>query len=232
MVVNLKNEENGNLNAKYVYQNSKRWKIIEEYYNTSEKIKEFLAERNFHFTSEGYYQKVINLINQSNASYFKQSQVDVVKFGLRKLDFSELNKKNVIDQNSFSLFINTTILLKYFTESELSFLNSVSIECLDKVFGQDVWNKYHSFRSDFQRGFVDNKIDTKKWASIISKFIISIQDYYINGERLSQRLGLKAGINLVKEEYYSEELGLNPKELQPLSHKFIHSLRTNFHYFQ
>ena len=215
IVITLKNKETGDLNAKYIYKNSKRWKIIEEYYNTPDKIKKFLAERNFHFTEDGYYQKVIDLINTLNLSYLKQSQVDVVQIGLRKIDFTELNKKDVIDQNSFSLFIMTTLSQMYFTTSEISFLKTVGVNCSKSIAGRDVWEKYGLFHSSFLRGFVDNKIDTKRWASIISKFIIYVQDYYVDGERHSLNLGLKVGINLIKEGYYSEEFGLNPKELRP-----------------
>ena len=216
LIVNL--QKDGNSQAENVYRDSYRWKTIKDSYNNSEKIKEFIANRDFQFSEDSYYNKVISNINKQNKDIFRENPLDIVIKEIRKLDFEDLNNKEVIDQKGISIFIPISLSIKNFSESELNFLKEVNLN-INKEFilGDDIWQAYKTFNENFNKTQIDKRIDIKRWASILSKFIISILDYYVEGQKLSEKLNLKSQkiVLLKNAKVYSEENGLNPKELQP-----------------
>jgi len=208
IIINLKKDDTQK--AFHVYKGTHRWNTIQDHYKSPNEIKKFLELRDF----DVFYNKVIENINLRNNHKFKEASLDIVKKGIRELNFPKLNEMNVIDQKTISFFVNVDIPKIEFTEEEIKFILKRGIIFENKISGKDIWESYKNFNKDFKKGIIDRMINTKIWSSILSKFIISVLDYCIDGEKLSKRLNLSDGIVFLKEGYSIEE-GINPKTLSP-----------------
>ena len=147
-----------------------------------------------------------NIKNRNN-SIIKKSSLDVVKRGIRHLDFKELNKTDIIEQDSISCIVDTNVPKNEFSEKELKFIQQKCQTC-SNVSGKDVWEKYNDFINNFQIGYADKKINTSIWSSILSKFMINIRNSY-DSERLSEIIGSIKEYPLLKNEFYSKDMGID-----------------------
>ncbi|MGH2611438.1 MAG: CRISPR-associated helicase Cas3' [Rhabdochlamydiaceae bacterium] len=208
IITNLKDGEERI--ASYVYDDSYRWETMENSYKSSEDIEKFLKERNF----DKFYGKVLENIKIRDSDSIRESSLGIVEKGIRGLNFYELNKIDIIKQDSISLIVNSEISDKKFSDAELNFIRNAGILCQDKISGKSVWQKYNEFIKNFQSGYVDKKINTKIWSSILSKFSINIRNYYVGeNQKLSDIIDRNKGIPLLKKEYYSDEEGMDPELL-------------------
>jgi len=198
IITNLKN--NDKRDAESIYKGSHRWKTIDEKFHSKEDIQNFLTTRDF----DDYYDKVLCHIKSINNSAIQSSSKDIVVKGIRHMDFEELNKVNIIEQDSLSFIVDIELDKDLFKQTELEYFEINT----NKVSGREVWEKYHEFLNDFkngrQRGHVKRKINTKIWSSIISKFTINIRNNTIQKNSKDDNK-----IPLLKKEYYSEEEGLS-----------------------
>lgn len=215
IIVNLYDEEPKKRIANYIYENSYRWKTIMDEY-PPESIKVFLRERNF----DEFYEKVLDKINDRNNDRKRANSLDDVKKGIRSLDFEALNKMDVIKQNSISAIVDSEISDEEFKNAEKDFLSSVGIFYQDKISGGLVWEKYGEFNKNFQKGYVDKKINTKIWSSVLSKFQINIDDYFLKKQNSSNGEDHHKGMPLIPKDLYSHEEGLNKKLLDPSRLRF------------
>ena len=221
--INRKNESKGHLKIfefknksikNSVYKGSFRANTILEKYKEKD-IKEFLKTRNFSFTEEGYYNKVIASIKEANKSKIKEAPIDKVKF-IRSLDYNSLNEEDVINQDSLSIFVGLEILNKEFTESEIKFLEVLEIDTSKEVIkGEQVWDSYKNIiGNQKQKSFPQKKIESKKLAGILNKFTFSISSFKISKIKsfLGEEIG---GIYYLSPEsgIYSYIEGLKDPEL-------------------
>lgn len=160
---------------KSVYRGSFRAKTIKKKYKEDNKIKNFLKNRDFSLSKEGYYSNVVSLIEESNESKIKEAPIDKVKF-IRNLDYKSLNEENVIDQNSVSIFVGLEIPKNEFTDLEIDLLKKFGINASGKTInGKEVWDSYKRLSNPkVRKDFTEKKIESKKFASILNKFIFSI----------------------------------------------------------
>ncbi len=214
IVTNLK--EGQKQAASFIYADSHRWKtILGDDFNTPKLVQGFLEKRNF----DDYYNKVLEHIKTRDNDMIKASSLGVVKKGIRHLDFEELNKVDVIKQDSISLIIDADVPKDEdnFTESELKFIQHKGQSC-EKVSGRQIWKMYNEFLKNFQGGHIDKKINTKIWSSILSKFTVNIKNSH-GSAKLSDILNFDNGIPLLKNEYYSNEEGIDRAQLDGKSFK-------------
>ena len=198
---------------KNVYKGSYRLEVMRKY--GREEIKNFLNHRDFSLSGEGFYNKVINLINSENNDYFRKTSLDKVTKSVRGLDYESLNKEDVIDQESVSVFIGLCIPRTDFSEAELRFLEEIGVDTSKKTIdGNSFWKEYLKLSNFKNKTFVEKKIESKKIASVISKFTISINTHLEREikEYLGEEVG---GIYYLNPEYdiYSYEEGLKDPNL-------------------
>ena len=198
VITNLHKEEEKI--SEFIYKDSYRWNTIEKDFNSSESIKEFLKERDF----ARYYEKVIEHIRIRDNDKVRKSSMDIVKSGIRRLNFNELDKVDIIkDNDSISLLVNYELPREELSMAELKFIDSNKSENVSGIY---VWSKYNEFISNFKKGHIDRKIDTKIWSSILSKFSISIRNRTLLKE-------MDKGLPLLKDEFYSVNEGTDPTVL-------------------
>lgn len=216
IITNLK--EDSKKIADFIYSDSYRWQTVQMNFASSESVKHFLIERNF----DDYYTKVLENIKNRDSSPIHQSSYNTVKKGIRSLDFEELNKTDVIKQDSISIIINSEVPKEEFSCAELDFIKNEGITYEGEISGKSIWLKYNEFIKNFQRGHVDRKIKTKIWSSILSKFTINVRNYHIMGnQKLSDIIDLDKGIPLLRKEYYSNEEGIDLKLLKSNSFEIL-----------
>ncbi len=194
IITNLHKE--GKKISNFIYEDSYRWDTIGKEFSTDKEITEFLERRDF----TRYYEKVLENIRSIDNSPIRKSSMSVVKNGIRRLDFSELDQVDIIKDNSISLLVNYKLPRTELSTAESNFIDSTNS---DHVSGRYVWSKYNEFISNFKKGHIDRKIDTRIWSSILSKFSINIS----NRKPLNK---IGTGIHLLKDEFYSVDEGLDP----------------------
>lgn len=201
IVVNLK--ENEEKTASYIYGETFRWKTIENDFMLENSVNDFLKNRNFN----EYYTKVLEYIKNHNKATKQKSSQTTVKQGIRGLNFEDLNKINIIEDDSMSIMINADVSKNEFSEVEKKEIERKGIVYHnDKINGKDIWSKYNEFIKNFQMGHVDKKIETKIWSSILSKFMINLSN---RRSKKQDVLNLNKGIPLLRSEFYSNEEGVN-----------------------
>ncbi len=206
IIVNLK--KNDIRQADFVYRDSHRWNTINKNnFKLPKDIDNFLKTRNF----DDYYDKVLNNIKSIDNDDYRISALFIAKKGIRHLNFDELNKVNIIEQDTISLIVDARVSKKYFSNTELNFIGNKNGH-QDTISGQSIWAKYNKFTKNFQGGHVERKINTKIWTSIISKFTVNIKNSHGN-TKLSEILNLEHGIHLLKNQYYSDEEGIDRNQL-------------------
>ncbi len=206
IIVNLK--KNDVQQASFVYKGSYRWITINKKdFKSPADVSTFLKTRNFN----DYYNKVIINIKNSDNDPIRKASADVVRDGVRHLNFDKLNNIDIIEQDSLSVIVDSDILKNEFSNAELKFILDEN-ESKNTISGKYVWDKYNEFIKNFQGGYVDRKINTKIWSSILSKFTINIKNSH-GPIKLSEVLNLENGIPLLKNEYYSDEQGIDRTKL-------------------
>ncbi len=189
IVTHLKEQDKAS--ADTVYGGSYRWMTTMSEFDESS-VSSFFKKRDFN----SFYSKVLQQIKDRSGNMIRKSTH--IKNGIRHMDFEELNKIDVIDQDdSVSVMVDVLIPRKEFTEQELG-----AIQCKEpSISGRYVWEKYNEFAANFKHGHVEKKINTKIWSSLISKFTINI----------SKNVSLcnVEGIPLLEEQYYSYEEGFD-----------------------
>lgn len=208
IITNLK-KDNEKI-ADSIYSDSYRWQTLQMDFASRESIEDFLRERNF----EDYYTKVLDYIKTRNSSAIHHTSYTTVKKGIRNLDFEELNKTDIIKQDSISIIVDSEVPKGEFSCAELDFIKTEGIIYREKISGRSIWAKYNEFIKNFQRGYIDRKIKTKIWSSILSQFTINIRNYHSSdNQKLLDIIDLEKGIPLLKKENYSIEEGIDPKFL-------------------
>lgn len=92
----------------------------------------------------------------------------------KHLDLQSIDQKfKLIDQNTKSLFIPIKINRRYFNQSDLAAL-SIFPDNINKVSGEEVFEKYIELVENTEVDFTSKNIDLKKMAGILSQFIISV----------------------------------------------------------
>ena len=209
IVTNLKVREQRE--ARFIYADSHRWQTIDKHIFTSpESVRVFLKNRNFDY----YYAEVLKQIKKIDNHVIKKSALDIVKTDIRYLNFQELNKVNIIEQDSVSIIVDATVSKNNFTDSELKFIEQKDQIC-DTVSGKQIWKMYNKFLKNFQGGFDVRKINTKIWSSVLSKFMINIRNPH--DSKILDTKDSSKGIPLLKKEYYSSEEGIDSALLKPNS---------------
>lgn len=194
----------GKPDADLVYRESYRWETMRgQDFASSELVQDFLRKRDFDY----YYNKVLERIKSRDTDPIRESSLDVVKKGIRHLDFEKLNRTDIIKHDSVSVLVDVdiSVVRAEFTKAELEFIEQHG-KILNNVSGKQIWRLYNEFLEGFQGGHVDRKINSKIWSSILSKFTVNIRNSH-DGKKLSEILDLAKGIPLLKKEYYSEEEG-------------------------
>ncbi len=204
IVTNLK--ENDKQIASFIYGESHRWQTIsKDYLVSSTQVQSFLEKRDL----DSYYNKVLKRIKDRDDDFIREGSSSFVRKGIRHLDFEDLNTINVINQNSISLFVDTNIPVNEFSKEEKEFIKYTNRDD-NTVSGEYVWGKYNEFIENFKGGHIERKIDTKKWSSVLSKFMVSLDN---TSQNLSNIIDSSKGIPLLKKEYYSDEQGIDREHL-------------------
>lgn len=201
IVVNLKKDRIRM--ASFIYKDTHRWETIcGDDFMLPEQIQGFFKERDFGL----YYKKVLENIEGQNRDMLRCSSQDLVTEGIRHLNFEKLDREaDVIKQDSVSLIVDVTLQKKdeNFSESEWDFIKSIGFS-QNEVSGRDMWKRYNEFCTSFQTGFIDKKINTKIWSSILSKFMINTRK-----EKIPNEIRYIKEMLLLKSEYYSDEEGID-----------------------
>ncbi|MBD3204207.1 CRISPR-associated helicase Cas3', partial [Candidatus Woesearchaeota archaeon] len=192
--------------AETVYRRSYRWKVIRE--NYLDKIDKFVKSRKFNL----YYDYVTSSIKKYDSNPLIETSKNFVDNGIRVLNFRTLNKMKVLDSDSISFFTNVAIPKKNFSTIEQDFLKEQKIIINKKIKSSEVWQAYKNFNKKFYQNMVDSKVDTKIWSAILSQFVINVFNYWKEGQKLSDRLGIKENITFLHTGY-SIEKGINPKKI-------------------
>ena len=200
LITNLKKDDRQT--AQMIYGKSYRWKAICKDFAHPGLVKSFLTDRNFDF----YYAKVLQEIKKRNKSVIHDSSQNFVRRGIRGLNFEELNKTDVITQDSVAVIVNTCITKDEFTKPELEFIEYFGMIDQNVISGENVWSKYKEFVKDFRGGHVERKINTRIWSSILSKFTINIRRHHVDNHSITK--GSEEGIRLLKNQYYSDIEGI------------------------
>ncbi len=185
-----------NLNkGKKIYKNSYRWKILEEEYLYNNKINSFLKNRNFFFDENSYYNKVIDYINKLNEKsknpLIKVSLEDVQN--LRKLNFQNLNKVNVIeDKNQISILVNIEIPFELFSKKEKEILEKLKLKKA-KIKGEEILEIFEEIKKNKSIPFLKKKVEIRKFLSIINYFLINIS-YFGNKVFIEELLEMNRAI--------------------------------------
>ncbi len=139
-----------------------------------------LNDKNF----DRLYDKVHSDINKMNESEHYVNLEDY-KDNFKKFDFRKIHEEfKLIDTKTTSVFIPLDIDKKWFSKSELTFLDSFMKMNLERVEGEKVFEIYKSIVFN-QGDFVQKMIDKKQIGGIMSKFMFSIfTDSKLNKELL------------------------------------------------
>lgn len=202
IIVNLLQDERKKAN---IYRDSYRWQTIEKQYGGNQGITKFLESRNFNT----FYNAVLRGIRDRDNDTIRESSINRVRKGIRGLDFDDLNKTEIIKQDSVSLIVNVEIPVSdlELSEQELVFLQDQNINSLNDISGRTIWERYKEFMANFKRGYIDRKINTKIWSSLLSKFTVSIERY-----KLDAFIRPKGGITFLCSGYDIER-GLDISKL-------------------
>ncbi len=195
LVTHLK--EQNKEEAAMIYSDSFRWKALTESDDLENSVSSFFEKRDF----DCYYGKVLQYIKDRRNNMIEKKSY--VKKGIRHLDFETLNCVDVIDQDSVSVIVDISLPREEFTEQELNF-----IQCKEPtVSGKYVWEKYNKFVANFKKCiYLEKKINTKIWSSLISKFTINLSSR--KGIVNVPPCGVEGPIPLLEKHYYSYEEGL------------------------
>lgn len=164
-----------------IYGKDLRYEItkkLEEY-----EIQEILQEKKFGY----FYDKIINKINQSNKSVYKDNFNDY-KNAFKSLRFDDINSEfRLIESNTASIFVPLEVsIVCYknelnFSTSELNFLKNQVIcdDNADYVSGIKVWYYYMSLINNEIKSS-HKGLEIKMLNSIISKFVFHVFANKIN----------------------------------------------------
>ena len=204
-LVICKLETNGRPTADAIYSNTIRWDIMRKHYPTDKQKKKFLLNRNFQFGKDNFYEKVLKIPKkvENSGIYLTPTQ------DLNKLKFTRLNRINVIDQQSIQVLVNIKISRTQFSKLERKFLskNDINSEFVEASTLRDAYHKFQSSKSTF----TGKKISTKKWASILAKYMISLSNRKINNKLLSEQINQWEKFPLLLK--YDIRKGINPNNL-------------------
>lgn len=147
---------------------------------SKEDYEEILNDKNF----DRLYDKVHSDINEINKSDHYVNLEDY-KNNFQKFDFRKIHEEfKLIDTQTISVFVPLNIDIKWFSKSEVAFLEAYEDEILEQVKGAKVFEIYKGII--FGEGdFVKKMINKKQIAGIMSKFMFSIfTDSKLNKELL------------------------------------------------
>lgn len=163
------------------------------------------------------YDKVNSSINDHNESTVFEN-LDDYKENFRRFDFRKIHEEfKLIDSDTTSVFVPLNIERKWFSESELTFLDASGKKHSGKISGELVFDIYNNIILG-EGDFIKKMIDKKQIGGIMSKFIFSTYSNpktitkFLNfsDERIYDDLGIFYLTNW--EEVYSYEAGLNNAE--------------------
>lgn len=204
--------------------------------NMQEKIKELLkTEDPLDIKYNKYSQDLIAAIQKQNKKIYQESQRHSVE-SLRDLDFDSLNKHNIIETESVSIFVPIDIPLSESGENgskensgllqlarDLDKNSPIKILKDNTLLSEGVLELYIS-TCKFKNK--DKKIELKKLAPLLNQFIFSVSLYHSRllnrytidvfseyKNKKNSSLFLKLNKALIKE-IYTHENGLNLKELK------------------
>mgnify|MGYP003645993381 FL=1 len=136
---------------------------------TKEEYEEILNDKNF----DKLYEKVNLDVNKINDSAFYVNLEDY-KNNFKKFDFRKIHDQfKLIDSQTSSVFVPLKIDKKWFSKSELDFLDDFESLNKNKVDGKQVFDVYKGIIYN-KEDFLKKEISKKQIAGIVSKFMFSV----------------------------------------------------------
>lgn len=164
-----------------LYKQDERYVVTRDYISNEEHA-EILTTKNF----EKLYDLVLNRIDKINCiNQIENFNSDYLP-EIQKLDYLQVHKKfQLIDSENLSVFVplslpkiiisDTNEQEKAFTNKELTILSKLNVNILDDyIDGAEVWKAYKLMFNNKLKGFIEQQIDKRIMAGILSKFTFSI----------------------------------------------------------
>lgn len=189
-----------------IYGNDKRYKQRIPF-NT---YKEILEKKDFDLLYNAVNEQIIKDNKTETYEFLEEYIKNFKKFNFRKIH----EEFKLIDTNTTSVFVPLEIDRKWFSESELQFLDIYLKNDSDKVKGEDVFDIYKNIVSS-ESDFIKKMIDKKQIGGIMGKFMFSIfSDPKIEEELIPfYEIDYQKQYGLIYlsgwEEIYSYEDGIN-----------------------
>jgi CRISPR-associated endonuclease/helicase Cas3 len=119
------------------------------------------------------YDKVNLDINKLNESEVYENLEDYKK-NFKRFDFRKIHEEfKLIDTDTTSVFVPLDIDRKWFSKSELAFLDIFDYDFSSHISGEAVFEFYQKI-IEAEQGFIEKMIDKKQIGGIMSKFMFSI----------------------------------------------------------
>lgn len=135
---------------------------------SKEEYEDILSNKNF----DKLYDKVHSEINKMNESEYFVNLEDY-KANFKKFDFRKINEEfKLIDSQTISVFVPLKIDRKWFSKSELLFLDSFEFDFSQIISGENVFSIYLKIIST-EKEFIGKLINKKQIGGIMSKFMFS-----------------------------------------------------------
>lgn len=134
------------------------------------RISEILDKKDF----DTYYDLVFQNINQFNSDKFAVNLNSFIDY-IKSLDYKEVrNNFELIKGGTISVFVPLELNNRYFTDSELKFLENCKIKNYgNSISGESVWETYSNLVTNRDEIFIDIKNQLKIISSIMSKYCFS-----------------------------------------------------------
>ncbi|GAB6282824.1 MAG: CRISPR-associated helicase/endonuclease Cas3 [Ignavibacterium sp.] len=154
--------------ARYTYSSDIRFK--EQKRIKQNQLFTILDQKDF----DSYYDLVFQNINKFNIDDFAVNLSSYISY-IKSLNFWEVrNNFELIKGNTISIFAPLEIDKKYFTESEVKFLESFGIEIFGNcISGKYIWEIYSELVTNREKDFIKAKAHLKIISSIMSKYCFS-----------------------------------------------------------
>jgi CRISPR-associated endonuclease/helicase Cas3 len=164
-----------------LYKHDTRYSVTKEHIS-KEEHEEILKDKNF----EKLYDLVLDKIDKVNGlKEIQNFNSDYLPY-IQRLDFYQVHKKfEFIEQESLSVFVPLDLCKHIlsgdnsrefiFSKQELELLFDLGVDTEgDSIDGIEVWKAYKLLLDNKSKGFIDQQVDKKMMAGILSKFTFSV----------------------------------------------------------
>ncbi|UJG43463.1 MAG: CRISPR-associated helicase Cas3' [Candidatus Heimdallarchaeum endolithica] len=178
--------------AEMIYGVDTRFKVQE---NRKEELDEFIKEKRF----DEFYKYVIEYKKKEESEYALTTSK--ISEPMKYLKFEDLEKIRLINSDSISIFLPTTLKINQNlqSESEKEYLEKNEIAKGSNIYGKKVWEKFIQIAVNNQNKN-ERYIEIRKLQKYLNKFTVSLSNRYVQMDSKSNPL-----IDLIREKVIAGE---------------------------